>query len=97
MKDEQFTELLESVREGQAILRGEQSPSRTFIVPRLDVKRIREAFDFPQKDFALILGVSLRTLQSWEQGLRVPRGPANLLLRVIAQRPQVVRDVLFHP
>ncbi len=41
MKDELFNELIASVREGGAILRGETSPSRTLTVDEMDVKRIR--------------------------------------------------------
>ena len=44
MNEELFAELLESVREGAAIMRGEQEPSRKFIIEEPDVKEIREQY-----------------------------------------------------
>jgi len=47
-----------------------------------------------QPKFAALLGVSVRTLQEWEQGRRSPSGAARALLHIAAQRPDVFRDVL---
>jgi len=47
-----------------------------------------------QSAFAGLLGVSLRTLQDWEQGRRQPTGAARSLLLVAQARPEVLRDVL---
>ena len=47
-----------------------------------------------QADFARLLGVSVRTLQDWEQGRRSPTGAARSLLLVAVKRPKVLRDVL---
>jgi putative transcriptional regulator len=48
-----------------------------------------------QADFAAMLGVSVRTLQDWEQGRREPSGAANALLKVTvtAPAPKTVRKV----
>lgn len=97
MKDELFAELLESVREGGAILRGEKPASRTFVVQPLDVKRIREDFQLSQSEFAAVLGISVKTLQNWEQGRRAPQGPARVLLQVAAKHPEAVWDVVRSP
>ena len=43
-----------------------------------------------QAQFAKLIGVSLRTLQEWEQGRKQPSGPASVLLRIVARDPQVV-------
>lgn len=94
MKDELFTELLESVREGGAILRGDKPASRTFVVQPLDVKRIREDFKLSQSEFATVLGISIKTLQNWEQGRRAPQGPARVRLQVAAKHPEAVWDVV---
>lgn len=53
--------------------------------PRL----IREKLDLSQSAFAGLLGVSMRTLQDWEQGRRNPQGPAIALLRIAEQHPEV--------
>ena len=94
MKEELFNELVESVREGGAILRGERAPSRTFTIGKTDVKRIRANYRLSQNEFATLLGISLDTLQNWEQGRRVPKGPARVLLQVAAKHPEAVWDVV---
>jgi putative transcriptional regulator len=94
MKDELFSELLESVREGGTILRGEKSPSRIFNLEKPDVQKIRAGYRLSQNEFATLLGISLGTLQNWEQGRRMPQGPARVLLQVAARHPQAVWDVV---
>ena len=94
MKQELFEELLESVREGGAILRGEAAPSRLFEVSVPNVRGIRESYDLSQTAFARMLGISVGTLQNWEQGRRRPVGPARVLLRVAAKHPEAVLDSL---
>lgn len=94
MNDELFAELLASVRECGAILRGEQAPSRRFEVSAPDVKQIREQYDLSQSEFAALLGVSIKTLQNWEQGRRAPHGTARVLLQVAARHPEAVWDVV---
>ena len=76
MKDEMFEELVTSVREGGAILRGEVTPARKFIVAGPDVKRIRDNYKLSQGEFAALIGISVATLRNWEQGRRTPEGPA---------------------
>jgi putative transcriptional regulator len=49
MNDELFNELVASVKEGSAILRGEKEASRTFHLDRLDIKRIRERYQLTQQ------------------------------------------------
>ncbi|PKO22665.1 MAG: transcriptional regulator [Chloroflexi bacterium HGW-Chloroflexi-1] len=94
MKDEMFAELVASVREGGAILRGEVKPSRVFVVDKMDIKVIREKYALSQNDFATLLGISVSTLRNWEQGRRAPEGPARVLLQVVAKHPDVVWDVV---
>ena len=90
MKDELFRELEASVREGGAILRGEKSPSRTFVLENPDVKGLRDSFQLSQPDFAAMLGISVKTLRNWEQGRRKPVGPARVLLQIAAKHPELV-------
>jgi putative transcriptional regulator len=94
MNDELFAELLESVREGGAILRGEKQPSRIFDITEPDVKAVREKYQLSQSQFASLLGISVKTLQNWEQGRRIPRGPARVLLQVAAKHPDAIWDVV---
>ena len=94
MKEEMFEELLASVREGGAILRGEKSPSRTFTIEAPDVRSIRRKFDLSQRAFAKLLGISVGTLRNWEQGRRAPRGSARVLLKVAAKHPAEVWNVV---
>lgn len=46
-----------------------------------------------QTQFAGLMGVSVRTLQDWEQGRRQPSGAAKTLLRVAAKHPEVLREL----
>ncbi len=94
MKEEMFAELLESVREGMAILRGEAEPSRMFVLEGPDVKRIRAQYNLTQSEFAAMLGISVDTVQNWEQGRRSPQGPARVLLQVAERHPEAVWDVV---
>lgn len=60
----------------------------------LDVKVIRNQLHISQSVFAKFFGISLRTLQDWEQGRRHPKGPARILLVLIAHKPKWVQDAL---
>ena len=59
-----------------------------------DIKSIRLKLGKSQSEFALMIGVSLATLQNWEQGRRIPEGPARALLKVAADNPKAVADAL---
>lgn len=60
------------------------------------VKDIREKLGLSQSAFASLLGVSVRTLQDWEQKRREPSGAARSLLFVAENRPQLLLDVFSH-
>ena len=94
MKKELFEELLESVRQGGAILRGERKPSRVFEFSEPDVRAVRAHYGLSQEKFASLMGISVGTLRNWEQGRRRPEGPARVLLRVAAKHPEAVLDVV---
>jgi putative transcriptional regulator len=93
MRKALFDELLESVREGGAILRGEQPASREFLLEDPDVRSLRERYGLSQPKFAALLGISVGTLRNWEQGRRRPEGSARVLLRIVAKHPDAVLDV----
>lgn len=94
MDDEMFAELEASLQEGIDILRGKQPPSRTFTYDTPNVKTIRESLKLTQRQFAALMGISVRTLQNWEQGHRTPEGPARVLLMIAARNPQAVLDTV---
>ena len=79
-------EILEGLRE---IKRGEYG--RVINIP--EVASIREKTGLSQARFAELLGVSVRTLQDWEQGRRVPSGAARTLLVVANKNHHVLLDV----
>jgi putative transcriptional regulator len=79
-------EILEGIRE---IKRGEHG--RITNVP--SVATVREKTGLSQSKFAELLGVSVRTLQEWEQGRRAPSGAARTLLMIAAKNPRVLLDV----
>jgi putative transcriptional regulator len=82
-----FEELLGSVREAGAILRGRQTPSRRTVIRSSGVRVIRERTSLSQSEFAQLIGVSVKTLQNWEQDRRRPTGPAAALLSIIDHDP----------
>ena len=94
MNEELFNELVASVREGGAILRGETAPSRKFVFEAPDVKAARANLNLTQQEFASLLGISVRTLQNWEQKRRTPHGPARVLLHVAIRHPEALLDVV---
>jgi len=94
MKNELFKELLESVKQGSAIIKGTVKPLRTFEFPESEVRKIREQYGLSQDKFATLMGISVATLRNWEQGRRKPGGPARVLLRVAATHPDALLDIV---
>jgi putative transcriptional regulator len=60
----------------------------------IDVKAIRARLDMTQEEFAGRFGFSINTLRHWEQGRRVPEGPARAYLLVIDRDPNAVQKAL---
>ena len=59
-----------------------------------EVAELRKFLDLTQVDFANAMGISVYTLRNWEQGRRVPEGPALALLRIAARHPRIIRSNL---
>ena len=89
MNKEMFEELKGSVREAGAILRGQKKASRRIVISSSGVRAIRGRTNLSQSEFARLIGVSVKTLQNWEQDRRHPTGPAAALLKVILHQPQL--------
>jgi putative transcriptional regulator len=94
VRDEAFRELVASVRQAGRIRRGTLRSTRTTTFKPADVKSVRKKLRVSQGEFAHMIGVSVATLRNWEQGRRVPEGPALALLRVAAKNPAAVVDAL---
>ena len=96
MKKKLFDELLESVKQGGAIMKGSMKPSRIFEFPESEVRKVREKYGLSQDKFASLMGISVATLRNWEQGRRKPEGPARVLLMVAAKHPEALLDLSGH-
>jgi putative transcriptional regulator len=94
MKKQDFENLVKSIRQAGRIRRGQARPSRETECAAVDVKTIRRRLGKSQAEFARMIGVSVATLQNWEQGRRRPEGPARALLKVAAANPEVVAAAL---
>lgn len=88
MKNELFDELLASVQEMDDIVQGKKTAARVTEIREPEVKAIREKVGLSQNRFAMLIGVSKRTLENWEQGRRHPTGPAKALLRILDADPE---------
>ena len=90
MNKKNFAERLQSVKEAGKIMRGEMKPSRQFVFEdKEDIQEVRQGFNASQSEFAQFMGVSINTLQNWEQGRRRPTGPARMLLRIVVRKPEI--------
>ena len=87
-------ELLESINQMNAGQIGRVSVvPRTGQVIESPVAKARIASRWSQSQFAQLLGISVRTLQEWEQGRRQPSGAAKTLLRVAENQPEYLREL----
>ena len=81
-------DLLESVKQ-----LGRRQGARVSNVKVPEAAAARARVGLSQQEFAVLLGVSARTLQDWEQGRRAPTGAAKTLLRVAVSHPEVLREL----
>lgn len=84
---------------GQEIVQGIRDlkagrTGRRFTVDSYAIVRAREKSELTQAEFARLLGVSVRTLQDWEQGRREPNAAAQTLIRVAEKHPKVLRELV---
>lgn len=82
-------EILEGIREIKAFKAGKTTLRTQELSEPSSPKEIRKKLELSQASFAALMGVSLRTVQDWEQGRREPSGPAKSLLRIAEQFPEV--------
>ena len=96
MPSREFNDIMSGLEDAIAHAKGQETGAveHQVEVPVVDVRAVREGLGMTQEQFAASFGVSVATLRNWEQGRRSPRGPARLLLQVIAQEPAAVKRVL---
>ena len=90
MNERDFDQLVASVKQAGAIKRGELKPGRMTQMDPEDIRMIWRRLNKSQSEFALMIGVSVSTLQNWEQGRRRPEGPARALLKIASENPETV-------
>ena len=88
--------VIASAKEALAFAKGEANAGAVHIPDEIDTARIRRKIHMSQSQFAAYIGVSVRTIQEWEQGRVVPSGAARAFLTVIDREPEAVRRALLH-
>jgi putative transcriptional regulator len=94
MKNKDFKDLLASIDQARKIHTGRIKPGRIYNFHPIIVTKIRKRLNVSQANFAHMIGVSVDTLQNWEQGRRRPEGPALALLKVAEINPEAVMKAL---
>ena len=89
-----FEEISSGLDDAVKHARGQSSKVVVHEPEPIDVKAIRQKTGMSQQRFCATFGISLGTLRHWEQGLRAPRGPARVLLKVVDNDPQAVIRVV---
>ena len=100
MSDEAFADLKEALEDALASERSKrrdlkvtriQAPRPKAMSPR-DIARIRERLNCSQAVFAMMLNISPKTVQAWEQGSRAPGDAALKLLTIAKKHPEVLLE-----
>jgi putative transcriptional regulator len=81
---QEILESIDSIRKGKG---------KKHVLMRPDIVAVRHGLHLSQSVFAAYMGISLRTLQEWEQGRRKPSGPATVLLRIAQKHPEAFVDL----
>jgi len=89
-----FTEISEGLTDAIEHAKGNSTNVVEHKPEAIDVKSIRENTGMTQQKFCAAFGISLGTLRHWEQGLRSPRGPARVLLKVVQHNPNAIIEAM---
>ena len=101
MSNEAFADLKGALEDALAYERGERKDLRVtrVAVPRppkpmskTQIARIRQQLNCSQAIFAMMLNISPKTVQAWEQGLRTPSDAALKLLSIAKKRPEILLE-----
>ncbi len=85
-----FTEISDGLADAIQHAKGDTTKVIEHKPEFIDVKAIREKTGMSQQKFCATFGISIGTLRHWEQGLRSPRGPARVLLKVVQHNPKAI-------
>lgn len=94
MKKHDFDSITRSLNQAVEIASKQKKAARVSTREIPDFRAVRERLNLGRADLAEMLGVSPRTLESWEQGRRKPSGAASLLLRIAMKNPAVVLEAM---
>ena len=95
MDKQHFDQLVKGVREMKRHMSGKAvRGAQTSELAEPDIRSIREVAKISQSSFAKLIGVSVRTLQNWEQHRTRPTGPARALLKIVASNPKSAIEAL---
>jgi len=86
--------MIASAKQALEFANGENNACVVHIPDEINTARIRKKINMSQSQFAAYFGVSIRTIQEWEQGRVVPSGAARAFLTVIDREPDAVRRAL---
>jgi len=89
-----FDSIKQGLEEALDFSKGKKTKAVVHDISPVDVKNIRHKVGMSQNEFASSFGISASTLRHWERGDRSPRGPALVLLNVIAKEPDAVLKAL---
>ncbi len=93
---EYFESIKKGAEEALAWKQGKKTGARVRQYTAMDVAKIRKNANMTQKEFSESFSIPLSTLRQWEQGKRVPQGPAQTLLRIIAHDRKTAIKALNH-
>ena len=81
---EHFESIKQGAKEALAWKQGKKTGARVTRYTAMDVAKIRKQTNMTQREFSDSFSIPLSTLRQWEQGQRIPQGPAQALLKIIA-------------
>lgn len=91
---ERFESMRKGVEEAIEWKKGKKTGARVRQYTAMDVAQIRKKTGLSQKEFSGVFLIPLSTLRQWEQGKRVPQGPAQALLRIIDKDAEAAIEAL---
>lgn len=91
---DRFDSIRQGLEEAIAWKKGKKTGARVRTYSAMDVAKIRKKTKLSQREFSTSFSIPLSTLRQWEQGQRVPRGPAQALLKIIDRNAEAALEAL---